>query len=225
MRIGIVSLLLMATAQLAAVGPAGAQPAPAAAPPSRDPIADILNRNVPPPKDEDEPDTAGQAARPPRNRTRHRARPRHWRQLPTPRLRAAPGARPGPDRRDRQDPRLGARRARPRLRRAPALLLRLGREFPGPPGGWLDTGRGAGRRPLRPADRRPPRPAGGGVAGPAPSRLDQRLGPGGPDPARRRRPDAEIHRDPDAGPDARPCASRRTGAGPASSPAATPPSR
>jgi hypothetical protein len=56
MRIGVVSLLLtMAAAS------AGAQPAPAAAPPlSRDPIADILNRNVPPPKDEDEPDTAGQ---------------------------------------------------------------------------------------------------------------------------------------------------------------------
>lgn len=61
MRIGIVSFLLT----LAAAAPAGAQPAPAAAPPpasqtSRDPIADILNRNVPPPKDEDEPDTAGQ---------------------------------------------------------------------------------------------------------------------------------------------------------------------
>lgn len=54
MRIGIASLLLT----LAAAS-AGAQPAPATAP-SRDPIADILNRNVPPPKDEDEPDTAGQ---------------------------------------------------------------------------------------------------------------------------------------------------------------------
>jgi hypothetical protein len=57
MRIGIVSLLLTLGA-----ASAGAQPAPVAAPPtpSRDPIADILNRNVPPPKDEDEPDTAGQ---------------------------------------------------------------------------------------------------------------------------------------------------------------------
>jgi hypothetical protein len=60
MRIGIVSLLLT----MAAAAPAGAQPAPAAAPPSRDPIADILNRNVPPPKDEDEPDTAGQPRAP-----------------------------------------------------------------------------------------------------------------------------------------------------------------
>jgi hypothetical protein len=55
MRIGIVALLLTMAA-----APVGAQPAPAAAPASRDPIADILNRNVPPPKDEDEPDTAGQ---------------------------------------------------------------------------------------------------------------------------------------------------------------------
>jgi hypothetical protein len=56
MRIGLITLMWMAAAL-----PAGAQPAPAAAPPaSRDPIGDILNRNVPPPKDEDEPDTAGQ---------------------------------------------------------------------------------------------------------------------------------------------------------------------
>jgi hypothetical protein len=59
MRIGIVSLLL-----IIAAGPAGAQPAPAPAatpaPPPRDAIADLLDRSVPPPKDEDEPDTAGQ---------------------------------------------------------------------------------------------------------------------------------------------------------------------
>jgi hypothetical protein len=53
MRIGVISLLMMAAAL-----PAGAQPAPAPAP--RDVIADLIDRSVPPPKDEDEPDTAGQ---------------------------------------------------------------------------------------------------------------------------------------------------------------------
>jgi hypothetical protein len=53
MRAGLLTLVLMAAAL-----PAAGQPAPV--PASRDPIADILNRSVPPPKDEDEPDTAGQ---------------------------------------------------------------------------------------------------------------------------------------------------------------------
>ncbi|HEX2814903.1 MAG TPA: hypothetical protein VHN39_00810 [Phenylobacterium sp.] len=55
MRIGVVSLLMMATAMAA-----GAQPAPAPASAPRDAIADLIDRSVPPPKDEDEPDTAGQ---------------------------------------------------------------------------------------------------------------------------------------------------------------------
>ncbi len=59
MRICVLSLLLMATAL-----PAAAQPAPDTPPPAsptpRDAIADILDRNVPLSKDEDEPDTAGQ---------------------------------------------------------------------------------------------------------------------------------------------------------------------
>jgi hypothetical protein len=61
-RICFLSLLL-ATAALSGVGPASAQPgppAPAAAPPPRDVIGDILDRRVPLPRDEDEPDTAGQ---------------------------------------------------------------------------------------------------------------------------------------------------------------------
>jgi hypothetical protein len=57
MRIGIVSFLLTVAAAQAA-----AQPAPA--PPLRDAIADLLDRSVPPPKDEDEPDTAGQPRAP-----------------------------------------------------------------------------------------------------------------------------------------------------------------
>jgi hypothetical protein len=57
MRIGMVSFLLTVAAAQAA-----AQPAPA--PPPRDAIADLLDRSVPPPKDEDEPDTAGQPRAP-----------------------------------------------------------------------------------------------------------------------------------------------------------------
>ncbi|HZZ33368.1 MAG TPA: hypothetical protein VFE10_15400 [Phenylobacterium sp.] len=61
MRIGLLSLLLAA---LAAPG-AQAEPAPVAAqtPPLhvRDPIGALLNPNAPPPRDEDEPDTAGQS--------------------------------------------------------------------------------------------------------------------------------------------------------------------
>ena len=53
MRIGVIALLMMAAALSA-----GAQPAPVPAP--RDAIADLIDRSVPPPKDEDEPDTAGQ---------------------------------------------------------------------------------------------------------------------------------------------------------------------
>jgi hypothetical protein len=60
MRIGLLSLLL---AGLAAPG-ARADPAPVAAPSPplhvRDPIGALLNPNAPPPRDEDEPDTAGQ---------------------------------------------------------------------------------------------------------------------------------------------------------------------
>jgi hypothetical protein len=54
MRICLLSLLLIATA-----APAAAQPAPAA-PAPRDVIGDILDRRIPLPRDEDEPDTAGQ---------------------------------------------------------------------------------------------------------------------------------------------------------------------
>jgi hypothetical protein len=51
MRIGLIPLVLIAVALQAR-----AQPAPA----PRDPIADIIDRGAPPPKDEDEPDAAGQ---------------------------------------------------------------------------------------------------------------------------------------------------------------------
>jgi hypothetical protein len=60
MRIGLLSLLLVGLATPAAQ----AQPAPVAAPAPplhvRDPIGALLNPNAPPPRDEDEPDTAGQ---------------------------------------------------------------------------------------------------------------------------------------------------------------------
>jgi hypothetical protein len=58
MRIGLLSLLLMGFA----ASIARAQPAPAEAPPLhvRDPIGALLNPNAPTPRDEDEPDVAGQ---------------------------------------------------------------------------------------------------------------------------------------------------------------------
>ncbi len=62
MRIGVGSRLMIAAALMASAVAARAQPAPAPAP--RDVIADLIDRSVPPPKDEDEPDTAGQARAP-----------------------------------------------------------------------------------------------------------------------------------------------------------------
>ena len=56
MRVGLLSLLWIGLAAPAA----WAQPAPGRAPLPSDPIAVLLNPNAPPPRDEDEPDTAGQ---------------------------------------------------------------------------------------------------------------------------------------------------------------------
>jgi hypothetical protein len=111
MRIGLITLTLTATAF-----PAAAQLAQVAAPPaaaaSRDPIGDILNRNVPPPKDEDEPDTAGQA-----------------RTAQEPEVEASPSAQPGPPR----GPQLPFAAAPRQDRSAPVRIEETGKTPDAPP--------------------------------------------------------------------------------------------